>query len=258
MGVGRSLYVKIAIILFLLCGCASPQKNTVTQVSTIDALLAGAYDGQIKCGDLLRYGDTGIGTFDRLDGEMIILGGTVYQAKSDGRIYTPDPSLTVPFASVCRFSPDWTFPLGATGYEALCRSIDKTVSDPNTFCTIQVRGVFKKVKFRSVSAQNKPYPPLAEAAKKQSVYELQDVSGTVVGFRCPPFVKGINVPGYHLHFITDDLTRGGHLLDMEMTQGTCLVDECNRFFMILPENPQQLKGLNLGIDRTEELNKVEK
>lgn len=258
MAVGRCLAAKIAIVLLLLCGCATPQKNTLTQISTIDALLAGAYDGQISSGDLLHYGDFGLGTFDRLDGEMIVLGGTVYQAKSDGKIYTPAPSLSVPFAAVCRFSPDRTFPLDATGYDALCRRVDEAVANPNTFCAVQVRGSFKKVKFRSVPAQAKPYPPLAKAAKNQSVFELQDVSGTIVGFRCPPFVKGVNVPGYHLHFITDDLTRGGHLLDMEMAHGSCLLDVCNRFLMILPENAVQMQSLDLSIDRSKELGKVEK
>jgi acetolactate decarboxylase len=113
------------------------------------------------------------------------------------------------------------------------------------------------MKVRSVSKQEKPYPPLAEVAQQQSVFEYIGVSGTIVGFRCPSFVKGINVPGYHLHFISDDKTKGGHILGFTTIGGNLQLDTCNRFYMVLPEL-EQFAGLDLSKDRSEELEKVEK
>ena len=76
----------------------------MTQTSTIDALLAGVYDGEMSCRELLTHGDFGIGIFDHLDGEMVVLNGTVYQVKIDGRVYQPAKELKTPFASVCFLS----------------------------------------------------------------------------------------------------------------------------------------------------------
>lgn len=47
------------------------------QVSTINALLEGIYDGDTSYGELKQHGDFGIGTFSGLDGGMIELDGTV-------------------------------------------------------------------------------------------------------------------------------------------------------------------------------------
>lgn len=244
--------------LLLLLSCA-PVSDTVTQVATIDALLAGVYDGHLACGDLLQYGDTGVGTFDKLDGEMVVLDGTVYQVQASGAINTINAKTKTPFACVSFFNPEIAVPVDSgvsfEGFEAL---IDQTVPNRNVFCVIKATGNFTMMKTRSVPAQTKPYPPLAEASKHQAIFEMQDVSGTIVGFRCPPFVKGVNVPGYHLHFLSNDHSKGGHILGFEMKSGACQIDLCNKFFLILPEDAESFQQADLSTDRTEELNQVEK
>lgn len=245
--------------IFLICGCAGKPENTLTQVSTIDALLAGSYDGQMYCGKLLDYGDTGIGTFDRLDGEMIMLDGKIYQVKADGKVYRPDLSVKTPLASVVFFSQDKNIPvLEQTDFEKFRKLIDEAVENQNIFCAIKANGVFSKMKVRSVPAQAKPYLPLVEVTKNQPVFNLEKVSGTIVGFRSPPFVKGINVPGYHLHFISDDGKHGGHILDFIMECGEIQTDTCTRFYMVLPEHSEDFDKIDLSIDRSKELEKAEK
>ncbi|MCG6878240.1 MAG: acetolactate decarboxylase [Deltaproteobacteria bacterium] len=248
-----------AIILPLFAGCtAIHSQNTVTQVSTIDALLAGVYDGQMSCGELKKYGNTGIGTFDHLDGEMILLNGAFYQVKSDGKVYEPPKALTTPFAAVCRFSPDETVGLNSPiTYDELKKLLDERVPNQNLFCTFKIVGRFRNVRARSVPAQKKPYPPLAKVTAQQPEFTAKDIGGTIVGFRCPPFVKGINVPGYHLHFLSDSKKFGGHLLAFEMEKGLCAVDICNQFVLILPENLDLLKSVDLSKDRSKELERVE-
>jgi acetolactate decarboxylase len=253
---GRLLNVLLAALL--LSGCAAASKDTVTQVSTITALLAGDYDGRMTCGELLRHGDFGIGTFDRLDGEMIVLDGTVYQAKADGRAAKPDGAIPTPFAVVCGFSPDQTLSLSGADFKAACELIDKAVPRQDGFCAVKIEGAFSKIRVRSAPAQTKPYLPLAEALTRyQSVHDLENVSGTIVGFRFPPYMKGVNVTGYHFHFISGDRMKGGHVLDFTLPQGKCLVHVCDRFLMIVPENPKQTQDLDLSTDRTGELEKVE-
>ena len=251
----------IIFCMFMLSfsGCTSMHsQNSITQISTIDALLAGVYDGQMSCAQLTKYGSLGIGTFDHLDGEMILLDGALYQIKSDGKVYRPGLSLTTPFAAVCWFSPDETFGLESpVTYDGLKKLLDKRVPNQNLFCGIKIHGHFKSVHTRSVPSQKKPYPPLADVTAHQPEFKAANINGTIVGFRCPPFVKGINVPGYHLHFLSDSKIFGGHLLGFEMEKGQCAVDICNQFVLILPENQETLKSVDLSKDRSKELKRVE-
>jgi acetolactate decarboxylase len=243
-------------MLFLVAGCI-PQANRITQTSTIDALLAGAYDGQIECGKLLDYGDFGIGTFDKLDGEMAIVDGRIYQVKSDGIVYTPSSKLKTPFASVCKFNPDMHFELSNVNFKTVTSTIDEKISNPNQYLAVKITGKFKHMKVRSVPAQSKPYPPLVKVAKTQPVFEANDVTGTIVGFRTPPFAKGLNVTGYHFHFLSKHLAMAGHVLDFELTEGKCQIDKCNELLLILPKD-DVLKDIDLSKDKSKELQKAEK
>ncbi len=72
--------------------------------------------------------------------------------------------------------------------------------------------------------QHKPYPPLVEVVEGQPTFEFRDVRGSLVGFRFPDHARGLNVPGYHFHFITDDRTAGGHVLACRLVHGEIRVD----------------------------------
>lgn len=246
----------LLLLLLLITGCATAPKDTLMQVSTIDALLAGVYDGQMTLGELKKHGDLGIGTFDALEGEMIVLDGTVYQARADGSVVEMPDRAATPFAAVVNFHADQTEIIKITDFSSLKSQIDSLAPNKNMFLAIRLNGTFPAMKVRSVPKQEKPYPPLAEVVKTQSVFELENVSGTVLGFRCPEYVKGINVPGYHLHFISYDRKRGGHILDFTASVGTLQLDNCNRFYMVLTDHPV-FATADLAKDRSHELKKVE-
>jgi len=248
----------IALILLLLTGCTTAPKNTLMQISTIDALLAGAYDGQMTIGELLTHGDFGVGTFDALEGEMIVLDHQVYQARADGTVRLMPDGATTPFAAVVNFSADQIINRdGLTSCSGLQTQMDESAPNKNLFLAVRLDGTFPSMKVRSVPKQTKPYPSLAEAVQHQAVFEYTNVTGTVLGFRCPAFVKGVNVPGWHLHFISKDRKTGGHILDFTTGGGNLQLDTCNRFYMILPEQ-EHFSTLDLSQDRSKELEKVEK
>ena len=256
----RAIKIIVLLLLIVSCGCTTTKNNTntITQTSTIDALLAGSYDGNISCGEILEYGDFGLGTFDRLDGEMIALDGVIYQVKIDGNVYKPNKKMTTPFAAVCKFEPDKKFLLETKAdYKKTKEIIDKIASNKNMFYAIKIKGEFSKMKVRSVPAQNKPYRPLAQVAKEQAVFELENIDGTIVGFKCPAFVKGLNVPGYHLHFISDDFKKGGHILDFTLSKADCELDVCHKYFLILPDEKDDFANIDLSQNRSEELEAIE-
>ena len=196
-----------------LCDALS-KKNTVYQVSTITALKQGRYDGSVTFGELKQYGDFGLGTFQSLDGEMVAVDGQFYQVRVDGTVHKVPDSATTPFANVCFFHSERRIVLLKNdNFEKLKEALDSMLMPKEEIHAIRIRGLFPYVKTRSVPAQQKPYPGLAEVIKQQKVFELRNVRGTLVGFRFPKSMSGLNVTGYHFHFLTDDKQAGGHVLE---------------------------------------------
>lgn len=248
------------ILIFSFCLCAGyiyAEKDTLTQVSTIDALLTGIYDGEMTLTELKQYGDFGLGTFNNLNGEMIVVDGHFYRIASDGTVKQPDNKTKTPFAAVTFFEADKTLPLQpGLDYRLFKKQIDKILPTLNIFYGIKILGIFKAVKTRSVPKQNKPYRPLKEILKTQPVFTFQDVEGTIIGFRSPPYVKGINIPGYHLHFLTKDKKSGGHILEFTIKKATLEIDETSKFLVILPKD-KAFYGADLTLEKQSDLEKVE-
>lgn len=257
MRIRIGLFLLASAALLLFSGCAVGEPRGITQVNTIDSLLAGVYDGNVTLAELGRSGDCGIGTFDRLDGEMLLLDGVFYQIGSDGKVRRPSGGVTTPFAAVVRFEPELTETLGPASYAKVRDRVDALIPNRNLFAAVRLHGTFRRMHTRSVPAQEKPYPPLAEVTKHQPEFELENVKGTVFGFRLPQYVKGINVPGYHLHFIDDAHTCGGHILGFELESGVLSVETLHRFTMILPEDSAAFAAADLARDRGRELHQVE-
>jgi acetolactate decarboxylase len=199
--------------------------HTLFQTSTIDALLEGEYDGDVSFAELEDRGDLGLGTLEALDGEMVALDGGFFQVRSDGRAYAVDRQAKTPFAVVTFFEPGPSLKLTAPlDLERFCADLDRRVGAEASCYAVRVDGDFEYVKTRSVPRQRKPYPPLSEVVKSQPTFELRDVGGSLVGFRFPRYAQGLNVAGYHFHFITDDRSAGGHVLEFRLARGELLID----------------------------------
>jgi acetolactate decarboxylase len=254
------IYLLLLILSFSLGGCSGPQgdNDTLFQISTINALLSGDYQGAMTFGELKRHGTFGLGTFDALDGEMIGLEGQFYQIKADGVAYPVPDSMTTPFAVVTVFDADTTVAShDEMDYEGLQRYLDGLIPDKGIFYAVKIEGLFPYIKTRSVPKQQEPYPPLVEVVKEQTIFEFHDIEGTIVGFRCPDSSKGVNVPGYHLHFITADRKAGGHLLACQLQEATIAIDYTSEFYMVLPQHEGTQQKSDLNKDRSSELKKVE-
>ncbi len=65
---------------------AERDPHVLFQASTIGALLDGAFDGDLSFAELAEHGDLGLGTLNRLDGEMIALDGEFFRADVDGAV----------------------------------------------------------------------------------------------------------------------------------------------------------------------------
>jgi acetolactate decarboxylase len=252
----------VLALCLALCLAASPlgaaEPGRLFQTSTLQALMAGVYDGDLTFAALARHGDFGLGTFDALDGEMVALDGTFYQIKADGRVYPVTGAMKTPFAAVTFFKAGRTHMIEMPlTYQQLLDYVDKLLPSPNLPYAIRVDGRFTSVKTRSIPRQQKPYPPLAQAAQKQAVFELANVKGVIVALRSPAYLAGVNMAGYHCHFITADRRAGGHLLDCRVEGATVAVDALPNFYLRLPDSQEFLQS-DLTGDRRRELEKIER
>lgn len=204
------------------------------QTSTIAALLDGAYDGDVTFGELRAHGDLGLGTLQHLDGEMIALDGEFWQASATGRVRRVADDERTPFAVVCPFTPDVERVLERPlRHEELLAVIEQHVGESGAVA-IRVDGRFSRIRARSVPAQRRPYLPLAEVAARQVLFEWRDLDATLVGFRFPRAAGQIELPGHHLHVISADRTRGGHVLAADLEAGTLRVDRVSALRLELP------------------------
>ncbi|MBR1737350.1 MAG: acetolactate decarboxylase, partial [Firmicutes bacterium] len=176
-------------ILFIMSGCsanapetqtavqnepqAQPQeqavendRETIFQVSLLQGLTLGDYYGSLTIKELKEKGDTGIGTFEGVNGELIMLDGEVYRAKSDGSVEVAPDDETIPFSNVTFFDADTTEEIsGITNINDLKNYLNGKVEEfgKNRFYMIRIDGSFKKVSARSELKQEEPYKTLAEA-----------------------------------------------------------------------------------------------
>jgi len=264
----KILYIVSALVLSTILSLAQVQlsapdssEDVLFQSSVITALQQGVFDGSMTYEELASHGDFGIGTFNSLDGEMIELDDQFYQIKSDGLVYPVNNSMKTPFAIVTYFAPDkemnfYTSGDGSANLTMLQGYLENQMPSENIFYAIWIHGFFDYVKTRSIPAQVKPYPTLAEATENQSVFEMLNQSGTLVGFWSPAFIGGINVPGYHFHFLNDNRTAGGHVLDLRMKNAGIAIDYTPDFFVDLPQEKEFLLADLSGANQ-EDLEKAE-
>ncbi len=217
-------------------------RDTLYQTSTLAALSAGAFEGTTSIGQMKRHGDLGLGTFNALDGEMVMIDGQVLQVKVDGKVYAVPDDLGTPFAAVTYFESDRkTTASEPMSCAALEQFIDGWLPATDAAYALRITGTFEAVKARSVPPQSPPNPPLSDVVEHQTILHLpypdtaaDGLRGTMVGFRLPESLANVNSAGYHLHFLTEDRSAGGHVLDCRTLDVTVEADLTDRLEVLLP------------------------
>ncbi len=242
----RSRWIPIAVLaLIVVVSCAalytvlqsqSGSRELMFQVAAFKPFAQGEYAGITTFDELVKHGDFGLGTLDGLDGEMVAINGVFYQIPTDGIAKQIASTEETPFALVTFFETDQTLYVAeAMNYSELKTYIDQNISPENAMYAIKIHGVYDYAKTRSVPKQTEPYPNLTAVIENQVIFSLNDVTGTIAGFRLPSYMNEINVAGYHCHFITDDETAGGHVLDCIVRNATIEIDYVYDYELVLPE-----------------------
>jgi acetolactate decarboxylase len=232
-------------------------RNALLYVTApVNALVEGLYRQDTTIADILARGDFGLGTFNDLDGEMVVMDSQVYQLRSDGNAYEVPDETRTPFACVTFFRPysveDIDQPLDYPGLLAL---FDRLLPSKNMLYALRLDGRFDYVRTRSVPRQDS-YRPLVEVAREQPEFEFTDIEGSMVGFWTPNFMQSVAVPGYHLHFLTADKRHGGHLLECRPRHIRISLQHIARLELGLPLTLDYLTA-DLGRDTSADLKEAE-
>jgi acetolactate decarboxylase len=232
------------------------EHHTLYQISTAGALVEGVYQGAVSVGTIREHGDFGLGTFADLDGEMVVLDGHVFRVGSDGSVREVNDDDATPFAVVTRLGPGPTFELDDIGdFAALTDALDERRESSNVFFAVRIDGRFDAVHVRA-ACRTAPGIPLVVATEQQAEFELGAVTGTMVGFWSPPYASGVEVAGYHLHFLTDDRTAGGHVLSCQGSGLRVQLQEEGDIHLALPDTAA-FRRADLEHDPTADLDRAE-
>lgn len=255
---GMKIFLSAILALGAWASAGAAESGVVTQWSTIDALLKGHFYGAATLAEVKTHGDFGLGTFEGLDGELVLFDGVVYRVDERGKVTLPPDATTTPFVAVAVFKADITLevPAGLTLADVQAR-VDAVLPTRNVFYALKVTGKFAEVRTRSVGGQKEPYPTLAEVVKTQALFTLKETEGTLVGLWCPSYVKALNVPGYHFHYLDKDRTGGGHVLGLVTGEGVRVEVAVLREFVAKLPVSEKFDALDLGGDNTKVLHAVE-
>ena len=238
------------------------KQNKMYQVSTLQALALGYTKSVITVSELLQHGDTGLGTFEDVNGEMIAMDGHCYQAKSDGTVTLADPDTGVPFSAVAKLMGEREFEMkDKPDIESIRTELTQRIEEHfglNSMHVVRIDGVFEKVDARSEEPYKSHHVTLKEVLdKNQTSFVFENIRGSLVGVYFPDHMDGINMPGWHLHFLSEDRTKGGHVFNVIMKQGTVRLDKISRIEIELPK-AAAFDTYSLKQASEEEIKKVEK
>jgi acetolactate decarboxylase len=185
----------------------------VQQIGTYDYLVSPNYAGLAPIKSASKGATLGLGTFDHLDGELIMVGGESYRVGTDGTPVIIDGSQSTPFLESVKFVPTASGPVPpGTTCANLLAGVNALAKSEQGMVAVRVRGTFSDLTFRSVPAQTVPYPPLAQVVAKQTLFPLSQRRAVLVGFRTGADLAGTGAPGLHLHGLTADRKAGGHVV----------------------------------------------
>ncbi len=236
-------------------------QNKMYQVSTLQALALGYSRAVISVDELLQEGDTGLGTFEDVNGEMIVMEGHCYRADQDGNIQEVDPETGVPFAAVARLYGNQEFPLNdMPDIDSVRTELTRKIEERfglNSMHVVKIEGLFKKVDARSEAPYRSHHVPLKEVlGQTQKAFIFEEIRGSLVGVYFPDYMDGINMPGWHLHFLSEDKSVGGHVFDVCIREGAASVDKITNMVIKLPDSPA-FDTYSLKQDLQDEIKSVE-
>ncbi|NIF07260.1 acetolactate decarboxylase [Chryseobacterium sp. Tr-659] len=230
----------IGLTAWSACISAQENKDGIFHYSSMDAMRNGVYTGNLTVKDVKKKGDFGLGTYNFLDGELVMLDGSVYRIVSDGSVEIADHKREIPFGSFTFFKKEHSEELrNVKTVEELMKNIREILPSSNRFYAIKIEAVFKELTLGgAIKVNEEDRTGIADLMKTRPLYINQNIKGTLVGFYSPSYVGGLDLSPFHFHFISEDRKVGGHLVEgtFAFSKFTVQLDEKNTYEVMLPNN----------------------
>lgn len=214
------------------------------------AFVNKVFDADLSVADTKKNGDTGLGSFNLLDGEMIMVDGVMYRIRENGEVTVGADNDKLVYANAAFFHKDFsnTISKPGLGLDSLKSEVTRILPSPNFFYVFIIKGTFNKIKLGGLNKQDRPFKDgLDVLIPNRPVFEASNIAGTIVGFYCPEFIGNVNVKGYHFHFISDDKKYGGHVMELEAAGDLSVEgDKKTDYHFYLPDNEDFSK---VGFDK---------
>lgn len=249
------------IIIYFLANPLFAQNTKPNHLYTFghaSAFIGGLYDAHITYGQIKPYGNFGLGAPDKLDGEIVVFNNRFYQTQSSGKTFEVNDSAKTPFIIINNFKSDKTIKrTGPVTKDQLFQLLDSVLVNKNGIYAIHVKAKFATVKTRAFPMiTEKPYKPMAQLLSLQQFFNFENIDGDLIGYRLPSYMEGANISGYHFHFLSEDKTKGGHIIDFATKHIIIEIDELDSF-SIQPPPTAAFQNFDLDKDRRNEVKAVE-
>ena len=235
--------------------------HTLYQLALFQSVAQGEYYGASTVGDFKKHGDFGMGIFEAVNGELIMLDGVVYQALHDGSVVIPPDDTRIPYGNCTFFTPDIVMQditCGSLTELEVTLNLAVLRHGKNQFYFAKIQGIFPVVHVRSELKQEEPYRMLNIALRTdQREYHHENLSGTMVGLYCPAFMQSMNAPGWHFHFISEDGTIGGHMTGAVLQNCKSTLCKMSRLVTDIPDS-DSFNSKDLGQDVMEAIREAER
>lgn len=230
------------------------EKNSFFQQGTMQMLSEGLLDGTITLKELMIHGDTGIGTGEGIDGELIILNGKGFKVNHKGEGIPLENAFKITFADVHFENYEKIDNVSSIELSKCLEEIKKRIVGTNIFFSVKIHGKFEVIHTRSSKKSNKPYPGIEKIANNQVEFYSKDVTGTLLSYYSPSLYQGITVAGFHSHFISDDYTVGGHVIFSKIKHASVYLQKFASFTQNTPI--QNIDYLNADLSDISKLDNI--
>jgi acetolactate decarboxylase len=236
MGIDPELVAAVSLDHRRLAGHSCDAGDVTFQLSLAHVLLDGGYDGVATLSEVLPAGDLGLGTVDRLDGELVVVDGEPWRVDHTGRAELLSVDTRTPFAVLTSMDDPISTRIRGVDLDGVCDAIDALVQPRTGVIAIVLEGVFSNVTLRSVKAQEPPYRPFAEVLATDEVrWEHERFEGVFVGFCFPDLQTPDIIGGLHLHGLDDARSTGGHNYALRVEDAKLSVETSHEIALTLPD-----------------------
>jgi acetolactate decarboxylase len=250
-------YKPYALLVAGLLFCNLLKAQTLFQAGVASGFIGGLYDAIYPDKELKKHGDFGLGAPDKLDGEIVMLNGKLYQTQHSGKTFEVKDTGSTALAFVTFFHADQQVKLPhAMSRTELYHYLDSLLPNQNAIYAIHVKGQFESVKTRAFPKQQPPYQPLASMLDQQAFFTFSNTGGDLIGYRLPLYLEALSIHGYHFHFLSADKMGGGHIIEFMAKDAIVEIHQLKHYEMAVPDT-KAFGEFNFAKDRKEELKSVE-